>query len=1662
MPTSRKKGDRDFSDCKFRTLLTNLPPAIQHMLDRALGSFGTDVNVLPRWNGPVVKKDGSTVLEKDYFPHNPSIQDICCADGVAFCLYQSGVVDLGRNPDYFRARMMNGKSMAGCYHWAHYYYAHEGNADVCYELPKLDNRTDPATVDFRDWLPGDVFVFFNDEKGDPEGDHVNIYLGPFTEVADGQDVGPVYHFFNSSIGTTGGNAFCTASPLKNQLAYCKSVNRSIVRVRVRAIEQLFRNQVGAPIVLADSKPDPKAPPRAETAWRLAEAGAAPYPVGRGLTWHEGIHLVSGAGLKNDSVEVFAPGELVLVRFGEPTSAGDSSFVLARHRMVTSQVKLLPPPPITDEAKQQEEKADPSVTSAKQLYSLYMQLAPLTRYLDEAHEIEPGIPALFDGTTTVPAGKAVAPEWLRRLWLERKPELIDLVPDTAPLSVLALTRNNGTAAFSEIGRADRMTARKRFPLSELTSVTISGTQYWLLPLLGQSNAGVWDQKIPPATVPRQRKLVYYNPRTGSVITTALNVPGTTPLVHRDQDGASRLVRVLDTHGAPVTAPAGTLIRIRAHDTPGIQLASFVDQPGERDQYDYDESERLLTFHENVKRITLYTTTAGEGDKRYFPDETQLDLAKATTDRTFTVRERADTGSRTKISRAWVDLPAGVLMTDAEIQAAETLLNDRDTALRTQIQERLSSGRSGLAGVKTSPKSGWEMKDGHLVAAAEPPEGGLLTIYRKIKGTGATRSFEEPPPKAELEQEQDFVLEIPPPPASATIYPLLTPVGRTQSAVFELMLATSVKGDNQADIDAIDAANRAKKPLVQKLLRHELVDLRAELQSKPELRNVNRERIGEMGDVLSASGSLVKGLHFELFAGENIVDPNVAGTGGAIVPVPKTPWLVYKDGAADGFFSSDFVGRVVTLLREQALTHGIDLRALDTAFGEDGVVQPEEWVEFCRTNHRPLSRLITVHKPEWKTDWTSELNSSSRGGHSTQAQRDALAHDVAQMHWWKDDLSLEGISSDDVFFYHPLRFIEWLGTGIDFVVNGIDKKKPKVKVRPLEGGDEVELTADARDPSLFRFRTFVGEGGAKNQAPFRVTLENVSTATPQFSVMIKRGEVHVVRLLEPSVVQDYANPHESIGGSYAVPVRLGDARNGYLLADGTTHIEGSGYDETSIVLKVSYNVRIPGNVTLKLEGDASFVMGKPDVSGAKIGSSSVSTRQTTLVLTDDQTIAPAVEASIVEGARMYTVRVDVKTTTTDVDRSAKLVATVEGGDLPAQRKIELPIATRTISTSGRSSAKGEDVAKLQLYLSQIHAADDQPCLRAGKGSVLIDGSYGGELASAIWRFVYTYGRTSDWSSAAWPIATTKADGSAGVSGTQQEVAGVSVSVLEGSTPKAAIEPANGFNDLFAKRVGRYEKRYDHYPVVGKPLIQEITKRFRPPFVLPHIDVYFENTALGAAPAGVTIDDDWNRDGRIGKSTVLPLLGDLFVFRVAWPDASAERHGDMSIVLSIPDGAAYKFGNGQKRMETTLRDALRTERYILLSAESISTKATDNLLSVTTTDGRIIGQRQLHGSRDLTKAQAGDGCRDAAWMQLWLSAIPDQTAEGQMVYKNTRTTGKGAAKVTTLLVDGKWNKASADALARFKAQYAPAAATFADLVTAVRSKYYEVLRAQTAPAP
>lgn len=1654
MPTSKAKG-RDYSDCKFRTLLTNLPPGVQHMLDRALDSLGLDWNVMPRWKEPVQTPNGA-VPENKFFPH--ASNDICCADGAGFILYQSGVCDLGKDKDLFKSRI------AGAIHWAHYYWPHEKNTDICSLEEEIPNTKDPKDIDTKSWLPGDYFLYFDKGKPDTAG-HINVYLGPFVEVVDGQDItNPIYEIFNSSIGITGGNEFCTPGSVAGHIRYCKSVGRSIFRCRVKAIERLFRGVISAPIQLVDETPKPKDPPRAEKAWALATAAQAPYPVGRNLTWHDGIHFVFGDGVKSQAVECFAPGELVLARFGKDRSADHTSMLLLRHRFLSSQARLLPPipaDPATD---------DPDASSAQWLYSLYAQLAPITAYTVDGTQISPGIPELYGQRGDVgelPAGKMAAPPWLLRIWPRPKPELIKVVPDTAALKLVALSRTQagGKPQLAVLGQPDQLTTRHYYPLSDLESVTVDGTKYWVVPPPGeQTNADAWDGKIPPPTVPRNKKLSYYNPHTRNTLDTPLRLPPQTILQHEDKDGMATLVRVTGEDGAPIKGDKGTLISIADHDQPGLSMSSLVhsDDP-RKDQYDFDDQAQVISFTDNAKKILVYADTQGTGDKRYFADESAFDLAALKSDREFHIKERADTGPRTKTPRAWVDLVPGIWMSDDEISKVEALLAKQETAVLEEISARLKKTHSALVGVKV--KAGeWVMQDNDIIVSSDPAPTDPLTIYCKIEGSGLARSFTPPPTGGAVDQEHTFSLSIDPP-SGVRIYPVLKPQGRVQTAVFEALFATTEEGTNQAQIDEVEQENKAKEPLAKKLLAGELVDLRSEGQLTQQDRNVPREVIAHMGDVAAPvdqpDDNTVPGLHFELFSGKNLVDASVTGNDGALVPIGKSPWVVWKDSSSDGFFSKTFVNKLIDLFRKGTDTHWLDLTDLDAAFGQDNVVQPEEWIAFCQNpkNQRTLSRLITVHPPEWTIDWSRQVKTAdTRGIHSSDQDKDQLSKRNDKLQWGQG-ITLEGIDQD-VFLYHPLRFIEWVNTGVDFAISGLAKgKQAKVKVKPLEEGDETDLPPDAKDPSLFRFRTFAGEG-SKDQLPIRVTLENVDTATPKFTALVKRGEVHTIRLMQPRVRWEFQDAENSLASEYAIPVSLGDVsgRGGWLLADGNAALTDTGYSRVTIQFTVEYNVRIPGNITLQLSGDSAFRMSHLEFTGVQVAPPANPGTSVSMSIKDDAQIAPAVEDSVVRSARAYTMSVDVIASTRKVDTSAILSATFSGGDLISPITEKVTIATRKLTFSGANPPRGEDVAKLQLYLSQLIAADDLPCYRdAGRGEYTgpdfkashVDGAYGTSLARALWRFIYTYGTQKDF--AAWPIAVKDAKGGDAGSATQDQITAVPHALLEGKPPAKQVDPANGPADLYAQRLGGYGK-YNSYPVVDAPLILEITKRFKPPFLLPHLEIFFEIVVPPSPPPDSMIGDGLNKDGNIGKSTILPMPGDSLSIRIEWQGAHP-TDGDLPIGLELPDASAYRldFGTPVPTMTTTLSNLLSNKELKLLSSGKISTNPKDNLLTIRSLiDSRVLGQRQLHGSRDLFKAQSGESCRDAAWVQSWLARIPDQSGDlvNPSIYKNTRADPKDRKK-QLMLIDGVWNAKCVEALNRFSEQYLHASQELPTLLSSIKAE-------------
>jgi hypothetical protein len=97
MAAASKSNGFDYSACTFRWLWQGTQPGpVQQVIQRILlgkpQSFGYDPNLIQNvWTGTV---RGTGKTEAQYFANRPNAPfDICCADTVGFCAYQTGLVD---------------------------------------------------------------------------------------------------------------------------------------------------------------------------------------------------------------------------------------------------------------------------------------------------------------------------------------------------------------------------------------------------------------------------------------------------------------------------------------------------------------------------------------------------------------------------------------------------------------------------------------------------------------------------------------------------------------------------------------------------------------------------------------------------------------------------------------------------------------------------------------------------------------------------------------------------------------------------------------------------------------------------------------------------------------------------------------------------------------------------------------------------------------------------------------------------------------------------------------------------------------------------------------------------------------------------------------------------------------------------------------------------------------------------------------------------------------------------------------------------------------------------------------------------------------------------------------------------------------------------------
>ncbi|MEO7330170.1 MAG: hypothetical protein ABI193_16465 [Minicystis sp.] len=1786
----------DYSECEFISLETRpLPDDIQHMIFRAFHSFGPDKLIMKeRWQEPI---PGNKV-EADVFPHTPG-HDICCADLAAFVLYQTGQLDHATAPH--KRLWDNGKGwsfpkaaywLPGPHNEAWVTCVKRGNKVSDFFVPKKEgDETSNRYTPIDEWLPGDYMLYCND-KADPKTahpGHINVYIGPFQEIRPDQGnalVPRIYHLINASIGETGGDAIVRPKQLDNLAEGYLAAGKTIWHCRVHAIAALFNDVVGWPVRLnkpappkveakeepkkdetkeekpggkegkegkggkagkkkgeggkaksAAAPPDPEAQARAKEAmitqlWDDTLKAETSYPLGRNLSWHDGVHLHLGEHLQNDEVLALGPGQLALARMGQSTVAGDTSFVLLEHWIdpVTRKILSTPSPVRSAASKSPAEDQRKKLLKdrARRFYTLYMHLAPLSTYMDK------------DGKTL----KKDAPTWVSRLWPLPVPPPREMIPGTTPIRAL-VTWTKGHKAIA-LQPSANFNAGHESEKSACLKVNVGGTAMLALPhQVLKSNAESWTGAAPMAAIPPGRKLCLYNPLDHSIL--PLEVPLTPEMGLAAARSGALTVRKKADDG-------GVYVEIRAFSRPG---------------YEGGSKEVEITDHHTVRlssaKAKLYLDTIGEGESARFARTGGVKLsASPEAPIEVGIRSQSVAGKSRVAERIWVDLVPCVLLTADEHKQKEAKLKE-DVDLAIDVNGRLEKRQSCLFGVKVGAHDEWIVDERGLLVpnkallAKLAPDKQLLTLYPEVKGKGNQRSFGSPGKGVHLDSDSPYLFKV-----QATDDVAVTAIesfeaGHRSYALIEVMFAVpeSAAETSTEEKEHVEKVNEKNKAQLDKLRKGEVLSF---LDLADEQRNVPAGKIGSIG---KAGPTGVRSFHFEVFSGENLIDKDAKGTADKITDVPRSRWMVYKDGKNEHFTPGQ-IRRFLKALDELPEKHRIDTRPLAGVVGPEGVLKPEEWIDFGRKNMHRLSQIITVHKSEWAVAWDEVRKAkdtrgqsfgdylhslTSAGKRETKEKKDDEAREkeakalLDAFRWWGDDVKLPGIPDKEaVFFYHPLRFIEWLRTGFEITVAGIAAPKEAVLKVTLDG-QEFPLELDEIS-GAYSFRTVLGEVAQGRAA--KITLEKgVDTEVKEIEpVRLRRGQVTPVQLTNPTLSVGVERDIHGIG--YAVEVSQKDVDDIdepiWLLADGNLRLTEAGYSRATLRADLTYNRLPPTKVKVELEGEGFRIVAY-SVTGVEVddsgdgklinegkakkgakhkeeakppadakaadkakaedkpkegeeemeeflsaGEKPVPRKKGITTTEEGEVHLPASEPkrSLEFGFKVPPPRVSIErsgkvsvychlqVSEADIGEKGfgeatkiKFKVSTEGGDLGKRTAESARVATREISRpSAKSSPHGADIAKLQLYLAQIYAADHLPCYRpAGsheetvanepgkKGkkkitvrdeydekhrTVTVDGRYGGELAKGLWRFLYSFaGKEAGKEGFKLGVVNFIDDAGKKGSVTREELAAVEVEkLLDGHLPsmtaleKAAPGELPSSNEAMVRRFIERVNHPSEHPVVDGALLAEIVRRFHTPLVLPMIRFLVEMPKLGERYPNVITTADFGKNW-VTNSSLLP-AGDHIFVNLECPKLAAGK-GDVEVEMSFPEGSSYMFADSNAR---TLSGSLHvmakaTNRHRIVPSGEVGDAADKHLLSIRVKkDGRLINSLQLSGVPDLRLAQP-NATRAAAMLQIYLAAIPESPdkPEGPKCYQGAQ---KVKGKPDHALINGKWEKGALAALERFKKGY------------------------------
>ncbi|HWB73965.1 MAG TPA: hypothetical protein VG755_03395 [Nannocystaceae bacterium] len=654
----------------------------------------------------------------------------------------------------------------------------------------------------------------------------------------------------------------------------------------------------------------------------------------------------------------------------------------------------------------------------------------------------------------------------------------------------------------------------------------------------------------------------------------------------------------------------------------------------------------------------------------------------------------------------------------------------------------------------------------------------------------------------------------------------------------------------------------------------------------------------------------------------------------------------------------------------------LRALDR-----GGIDPDTWRAFCADaeSERLLARRVAVHESEWTIDWKSAAKDAAR-----------IALDPA-LAAWPDDPAKLGLPTGKLRFYHPLRALEWLGTGVDVTVASTTVDAVELEL----ASTTIDLSPRRRgDGYVAGMRLLLGEvRGPKLNAKLHV--KGHTHGDEPLPIVLTRGEVERLWVCKPDVA--IAPTAVDEGQTFALAVRRGDPEPDpkitHLLADGSQRLDRAWESRASLTITATWNLRPPERLAITLAGQHFAFDGKPTTNHPGVA----------ITATGDgwEVAIPFDPAEPFTGPRTLQLTVSVVADTT-LDAKGKVNVEASGGDLAQTIQLAHEVATRKLALGTR----GRDVAKVQLYLSQIRACG-VPCLMpSGKDQcAAIDGTYDDQLALALWTFALAFAGRGEWKAK------------------QLSCPG---GALQIDAPKWSRPTGASDEQAWPALCNAADASYRAHGalVVDAALIDELVRHFDLPFIVPLVELSVAKPQLAGPPAAYVAALDAKTSARL---LPVPDLDPHNVVRLAVKLAAGfdRTHAEQTSVELDDGGGDYQLRGASRR---TLADLL-DHGIVLDPSGTIGSKADHNRIALAV-DGVAIGSLGLAGTRSLHALANGRGL-DVLLVQQWLTQQLD--AQGHPLLAK---------------VDGAWGKHGAAALQRFVALHGPCeyAQELRDLATPV----------------